>query len=172
MSSDPKDPLLYQNLPSIKPRVSREERATSRRKGYCPDCQPSLNKAKKSAKNLYYFFISLLAIGFIGVQLYQKQNKTETVIKEQSKSLSISFSQKISMTLVDQSNRQGISLLLRNNSSNPWNIDTIDVRSPSHNFSQKIELFQSIPKKDFYSLFISLPENIDNINDIDISLKP
>ncbi len=161
--------LLYQDLPSIKPRVSREERLASRRNKPCSDCNPSFERAKKSAKHLRFFYMAILGIGIIATQIYQKRVNTVPTITTKNTVINVSFSQKISVTLVEQPHRYGLSVLFRNNGGRTWEVGTIEITSVGVPL-QKVEINQKISSKDFYSLFIPLAQEIDDIKDINITL--
>ncbi len=161
--------LLYQDLSSIKPRVSREERLASRRNTPCSDCSPSFNRAKKSAKNLYFFYIAILALGFVATQIHQRRVNQLPSIETKNKQISVSFSQKISITLIDQPSRYGLSILFRNNSRDTWNVDNIELTLDDLS-NHNIKINQQIPPKDFYSLFIPLSQKINNIDKVNITI--
>lgn len=167
-NNDHKKPLLYQDLPSLPPRISREERKSWRRKGDCPDCRnPHLETAKNQSKNLYFFYLVILAIGVIAIQIYNRQNKKDYYVDENSKQIFHSITRRINITLITQQNRHGISVLFRNNSNKDWQINNalINIKNKDNNIIYPIN--QSIEAKDFYSLFIPLPTNFNVIEKID-----
>ncbi len=161
--------LLYQDLPSIKPRVSREERLSSRRKAPCSDCNPSFEKAKKGARNLRFFYMAILGIGIIATQLHQRQVKNVPTIVTKGTTINVSFSRKISVSLVEQTNRYGLSVVFRNNSGRTWDVGTVEITS-ANTLIQTVEIHQKISAKEYYSLFIPLDQEIDDIKDVNITL--
>lgn len=164
--------LLYQDLPSIKPRVSRDERLSMKRQSHCADCTPAINKAKQGAKNLYFFYLAVLAIGFVGIQLHLKNQKSNSSsIKTQSKHISISLSQKINITLIDQDQRYGLSILFRNNSSNIWEIKSINLRIADSEFTKEIDINTSVDSDSFYSVFIPFEQKINNIKNVEVLIN-
>lgn len=167
---DEKD-LLYQELPSITPRVSREERLSQQRKGGCLDCNPSLNRAKQGSKYLYYFYIGILGVSFLTIQfLKNRQNNSYKGIETQHKTITVTFSQKIYITLIDQPNRYGLSLLFRNNSNQDWNIKNIQFNDTKINNNQPIIINNRIKSKDFHTIFVPLKHSLKNINDIELRI--
>ncbi|MGL5956221.1 MAG: hypothetical protein ACRC0X_06400 [Brevinema sp.] len=163
---------LYQDLPSIKPRISREERLLQRRQTPCIDCQPhGIEKAKQSFKHLYFFYLAVLAMGFVTIQIYQKINAPAQII-ENSRQILFSLSQKAHISIIEQPNRYGISILFRNNSKNkPWNIQnfTISLKN-SDTVLTNLVLDRNITGS--YSLFIPLEQKINNLNNIDLIINP
>jgi len=169
MNNDEKD-LLYQDLPSIKNRISRKERITFQRKGDCIDCKPDhLAIAKQKSKHLYRFFLALLIIFFIAVQIHQRRTGTDSFTKESSKIIQVSFTKKITMTLVDQQSRYGISVVFRNTGNQSWNINTIKLDIPNSPDNKDIFIDHSLSKDSFYSIFIPLTQKVNKINDITIT---
>ena len=169
MNNDEKK-ILYQDLPSIKNRVSRKERFSLQRNSDCIDCKPDhLVIAKQKSKQLYYFFIALLAICFIAVQIYQRKIDVDSFSKESSKTIKVSFTTKITMTIVDTQSRYGISAVFRNTGNQNWNIKTITLAIPDSPDNKDILIDYSISKDDFYSIFIPLTQKVNKINDITIT---
>lgn len=168
MNNDEKD-LLYQDLPSIKNRVSRKERIGLQRKGDCIDCKPDhLVIAKQKSKHLYYFFLALLVIFFIAAQIYQRRVNVDSFSKESSKTIRVSFAKKVTMTIVDQQSRYGISLIFRNTGNQVWNINTITLAIPNSPDNRDILIDQVLLTDDFYSIFIPLTQKVNKINDITV----
>ncbi|MGL4676288.1 MAG: hypothetical protein ACRCWI_01305 [Brevinema sp.] len=161
---------LYQDLPSIKPRVSRSERL-AQRKTPCIDCRPNgIEKAKRSAKNLYFFYLAILAIGFVATQIYQKTNTAMPTI-ENSKQISFSFSQKANISIIEQPHRYGISILFRNNNKNKiWNIKHFMILlKESDTILTNIVLESQI--RSSCSFFIPLEQKINDLNDIELIIN-
>ena len=160
--------LLYQDLPSLAPRVSRTERSMWSRKGGCTDCtSDGMNKARQQSKNLYSFFLALMAIGFVVTQFYIRKGGDPPLV-ESTKTISVSFQKKIIVSLIDQENRYGISVLFRNNSSQKWLINNITVSETESPETISYPIEYTVGKKKFYSLFIPLPPSFDSIEKIQI----
>lgn len=169
MNTDKKD-LLYQDIPSIKNRISRNERVSLRRRKICTDCQPDhITIAKQKSKHLYYFYLAILAIGIITLQIQKRQNNTESFAKESSKTIRISFTKKITATIIDQKYRYGISIVFRNTGNQIWNINTLKLDIPNLPDQKEIIINYSLAQDDFHSVFIPLTEKINKIDDITIT---
>ena len=169
MNIDEKD-LLYQDLPSIKNRVSRKERISLQRNGDCVGCKPDhLVTARQRSKHLYRFFLALLVIFFLAAKIYQKRVDVDSFSKESSKTISVSFTKKITMTIVDIQSRYGISVVFRNTGNQKWNINTIKLAIPDSPDNKDILINHSLLKDDFYSVFIPLTQKVNKINDITIT---
>ena len=169
MNNDKKD-TLYLDLPSIKNRVSRKERLSLQRNGDCIDCKPDhLLVAKQSSKHLYRFFLALLVIFFLATKIYQKRVDVDSFSKENTKTISVSFTRKITMTIVDTQSRYGISVVFRNTGNQNWNIKTITLEIPNSPDNKDITMNQVLLKDDFYSVFIPLTQKVNKINDITIT---
>ena len=169
MNNNEKD-LLYQDLPSIKNRVSRKERIALQRKGDCIDCKPDhLLVAKQSSKHLYRFFLALLVIFFLATKIYQKRVDVDSFSKENTKTINVSFTKKITMTIVDTQSRYGISVVFRNTGNPNWNINTVKLEIPNSPDNKDITINHLLLKDDFYSIFIPLTQKVSRINDITIT---
>ena len=169
MNNDEKE-SLYLNLPSIKNRVSRKERISLQRKGECTDCLPDrLVALKRRSKHMYRFFLALVFIFFLVAQVYQRRVDVDSFSKESSKTIKVSFTKKITMTIVDTPSRYGISVVFRNTGSQKWDISTVKIDIPNSSDNKDIPINQVLSKDDFYSVFIPLTQKVDKINDITIT---
>lgn len=168
-----KEEKLYLNLESIEPRVSRTERLALRRKGDCPDCgNQILNKAKRGVKHLYWFYLVILVLGLATLVYYNKFQKNDHYTMHTPINVTnISFNRKIISSFIEQKNRYGISMIIRNHSSKKWNLKKIIISSKKLKNKLEFQISEPIKAKNYQVYFITLPKDILDFDDFEILTK-
>ncbi|MGL4388846.1 MAG: hypothetical protein ACRCTJ_05590 [Brevinema sp.] len=167
------DSLLYQEIPSLEPRVSRRERISQQGPADCPECsQKLLSNARQSTRFSYWLFLVLLVISFGIIQFlkitdnrekwlpYQKEHRIYTVNKNQ----------KISASLINQEDRYGLSLLFRNTQTSTWNINYIKI-ALADEMLYETNINISMSRDKIYTTFIKLPKEIYSLEKINVDIK-
>ncbi|MGL4562032.1 MAG: hypothetical protein ACRCV0_07095 [Brevinema sp.] len=164
------DSLLYQELPSLSPRVSRSERISTQGLSDCPECSyQSLSKARQSVRFSYFLFLTLVIL-FFGVMKFTQIKNTEDNIESYHNGhmvLTINKKQTISVSLINQQHRYGLSLLFRNQQKQVWNINQISLLFKNE-LIEKTEINISLNKDAFVTTFIKLPKDINSLENINI----
>lgn len=167
-----KDSLLYQELDSLKPRVSRRERLSQKGTSDCPECiNQELAKTRYSVKLSYRLFLTMILI-FLGIfQISKILKKEDLIYTNDYKLFRYQDNQTISVSFINDKNRYGISLLMRNKNNNPWVIDTVHISEPNLINDLSIPLNIKILNNKFATKYISLPTNVQNLENIKIYIE-
>ncbi|MGL4367036.1 MAG: hypothetical protein ACRCTQ_01965 [Brevinemataceae bacterium] len=148
-------------------RVSRKERLSLKTK---VNNNQNIQKTKEAQKYLFRFYIALLIVGIIAGGIL-KRTKKEFYSNTEQKTVSISSKKTVLISFIKEKERYGLSILLRNNSSKPWHIKNIIVKS-KNNSSVLIHSFSAeIPSKGFESEFVPIENSISSIKDINITIE-
>jgi len=154
----------------LNPRVSRKERLSLQRTSTISDSMTtSLNRAKRNAKYLYFFYLVILAIG-IAISIYYTRTKKDFKINIPIKTNRFSFNRKIISSFINQKNRYGISIIIRNQSSNTWELKKILITSNKLSNNIEFKITKPIFPKKYQVYFIPLPKMINDLDDIDLRI--
>ncbi|MGL5721761.1 MAG: hypothetical protein ACRCY4_05110 [Brevinema sp.] len=135
----------------IKPRVSRAERLRETRLGNkecenCPDTQPL--RRKNTIMPLFIVIVVVFAVVYV-------INQRDSSPYQGGGVVNVGNDRKISYTTVSDATRTGLSLVLENNSSQPWIVSNLVIYSPKG--ETPIEFQQEIAAKDIAAIFVPMP---------------
>lgn len=154
------------HIEKIVPRASRKERVSLHRKKN-PSLEQSLSSSRKRSRYFYFFYLALLACGFLSMQFYKKNpNFSPSSFKQ--KKIIISPFRTVLLTLVQNYSRSGISLLIRNNTKSDWHIDSLIFSFPGGSTS-KDDIY--VKADSFHVLFLETPLSFKRIHQGSLSIK-
>ncbi|MGL4394327.1 MAG: hypothetical protein ACRCS8_03790 [Brevinema sp.] len=167
------DSLLYQELPSLEPRVSRRERISQQGPADCPDCnRKQMGKALRSSRFSYMIFLVLMVI-FFGVMKfleYTDDSKQWNSYDKEHRTFTFSKNQEISTSLINQENRYGMSLLFRNKNKKTWSMSRVTIML-NEELLHEIVSNISLTTDEIHTSFIKLPKEIDSLEKLDIVIE-